>query len=392
MTTAARPARGTRPANRRELIVAAAAELFRARGYEHVSMGDIAEAVAVGPSALYRHFPGKQQLLAEVVRVGLDAMTDLLDGLDLTDRATALMALAGISLDHRDLGVLFQREVKQLEGPERQALETDVRGIGRRLADRIGAARPDLSAQQLDVLAWAVLAVVVSPSFHQLELPRAEYEQLLARMTGTVLDGRLTSPLGAPAEPPPGLLPRARREAVLAAAVRLFAERSYAAVSLDDIAAALGIAGPSVYNHVPSKIDLLVTPLRRGTAYLHVQVADVLAASADQVSALRGLLRSYAEFAFGHHDLVDLLISEVRNLPDDERHATAVAQREYIDEWVHLFTQVHSGIDATTARIQIQAALALVNDSARTRHIRTAAGALDLVTELGEQLLGLPPR
>ncbi|HEY0572939.1 MAG TPA: helix-turn-helix domain-containing protein [Pseudonocardia sp.] len=61
------PPRGTRPLNRRQLILAAAAELFYRRGYPNVSMGEIAEAVAIGPSALYRHFRGKQELLSEVV-------------------------------------------------------------------------------------------------------------------------------------------------------------------------------------------------------------------------------------------------------------------------------------------------------------------------------------
>src|SRR4051794_36691947 len=67
MTTAARPARGTRPANRRDLIVEAATELFRTRGYQPA----------------------------------LDPMAELLRELDLTDRATVLPALARITLDHR---------------------------------------------------------------------------------------------------------------------------------------------------------------------------------------------------------------------------------------------------------------------------------------------------
>ncbi len=67
-----RPARGTRPANRRQLIIAAAADLFSRRGYAGVGMGDVAEAVAIGPSALYRHFRGKQDLLAAVVGGALD--------------------------------------------------------------------------------------------------------------------------------------------------------------------------------------------------------------------------------------------------------------------------------------------------------------------------------
>ena len=68
MTSVLPPARRTRPPNRRELILAAATELFAVRGYEYVGMSEIAEEVAVQPSALYRHFAGKEQLLAEILR------------------------------------------------------------------------------------------------------------------------------------------------------------------------------------------------------------------------------------------------------------------------------------------------------------------------------------
>jgi AcrR family transcriptional regulator len=69
-----RPRQGTRPRNRRALILAAASELFSAEGYPRVSMEDIATAVAVSPSALYRHVRGKRQLLTEVV---LDAFASI---------------------------------------------------------------------------------------------------------------------------------------------------------------------------------------------------------------------------------------------------------------------------------------------------------------------------
>ena len=72
----ARPARGTRPANRRQLIVDAATDLFSRKGYAAVGMGDVAEAVAMGPSALYRHFRGKQDLLAAVVGDALNTLDD----------------------------------------------------------------------------------------------------------------------------------------------------------------------------------------------------------------------------------------------------------------------------------------------------------------------------
>jgi AcrR family transcriptional regulator len=390
MTTAARPRRGSRPTNRRALIVAAATELFRSRGYEHVSMGDIAEAVAVGPSALYRYFPGKHHLLTEVVRAGLMQVDTSLAGLDLTDRAEALAALARIALDHRHLGVLWQREARHLPPAEQTRLRAEVRGIAHRLAERIAPVRPELSGQAHDLLAWAVLSVLLSPSFHQLQMPRPAYEALLADLAGRVLDAQLPAGLGPASEPPAGLLPRSRREAVLAQAVRLFAERSYASVGIEDIAASLDIAGPSVYNHVPSKIALLITPLHRGTSYLQVQLSEVLATADDAGDALHGLIQAYTHFAFQHHHLVDLLITEIRNLPDNDRQAASLAQREYIAEWVYLLQEIHPELDPTTARIQVQTALTQVNDAARTAHIRAATGATDVVVELCRQLLALP--
>ncbi len=65
--TADGPVPRTRPRNRRALILTAAAALFAERGYERVGMSEIAEAVAVRPSAIYGHFAGKQDLLYNVI-------------------------------------------------------------------------------------------------------------------------------------------------------------------------------------------------------------------------------------------------------------------------------------------------------------------------------------
>jgi len=50
VTSVLPPARRTRPPNRRELILAAATELFAARGYEYAGMSEIAEQVATHAS------------------------------------------------------------------------------------------------------------------------------------------------------------------------------------------------------------------------------------------------------------------------------------------------------------------------------------------------------
>lgn len=60
-------ARDRAKAERTDAILAAAAELFAARGYSGVSLEDIGAAVGVSGPAVYRHFAGKQALLAALL-------------------------------------------------------------------------------------------------------------------------------------------------------------------------------------------------------------------------------------------------------------------------------------------------------------------------------------
>ncbi|MEU5762966.1 helix-turn-helix domain-containing protein [Nocardia sp. NPDC047648] len=72
-----------RPANRRELILSAAAELFFRDGYVGLSMKEVADAVAITPGVLYRDFVGKQDLLQAAASAGLTAVeTTLQDQLE----------------------------------------------------------------------------------------------------------------------------------------------------------------------------------------------------------------------------------------------------------------------------------------------------------------------
>src|SRR5437870_2671177 len=52
---------------RRDQILAVAAQLFAKHGFHGVSIADLGAAVGVSGPALYRHFPGKEALLAEML-------------------------------------------------------------------------------------------------------------------------------------------------------------------------------------------------------------------------------------------------------------------------------------------------------------------------------------
>ncbi len=116
------PARGTRPRNRRELLRAAAADLFAQHGYANVSMADVAAAVNVGTSAVYHHYAGKAELLYDVIDGALERAASGLPTSPEGELPEVAGILSALILDDRALGVLWQRESGNLGKAERGRL------------------------------------------------------------------------------------------------------------------------------------------------------------------------------------------------------------------------------------------------------------------------------
>lgn len=369
--------------------MAAAAELFGTQGYENVGMSNIADAVQVRPSALYRHFPGKESLLDEILGQSVTKLEAVLAASDLTT-AAGQRELAEYAVSSRPVAALIQRDLPHLSQASRRQVRSRLRQVGMLVAERISAARPALGAQSADLLAQAVLAVLQSPAFYPLQRP-SEVCGELAVLVERVVSAHLPAEFGRAKVQPSdaGLLPASRREALLARAIALFAERTYAGVRVEDVAASLDIAGPSVYNHFKSKSDILVTALERGAAYLAVQAADTLATATSPAAALQAFLAGYCGFAMEHPALIDLMMSETRSLPEPARGAVVEAERQYVAELVHLLRQVHPDLTPTAAHVQVQAALMIANDVARTSRLRSLAGLAEAVTDACVQSLAL---
>ena len=82
------------------------------------------------------------------------------------------------------------------------------------------------------------------------------------------------------------------------AAHRLFAERGFAAVTTEDIAAAAGISISTYFRHAPTKEGLLVAPVRRA-------VAEVVASYSDRPTdepAAEALIQLFVENTRGRTD------------------------------------------------------------------------------------------
>ncbi|MEZ0049894.1 AcrR family transcriptional regulator [Mycobacterium sp. MAA66] len=382
-----KPARGTRPSNRRELILIAAEDLFYRNGFANVGVGDIADAVAIGPSALYRHFGSKQELLAQVVTDGLDATDKMLAESSPATHALAANVAASM-IEHRSVGILWHRESRNLPPDSRAAIRSQVRDIGARLAAMIVGERPNIGAAEADLLAWCVLGAGTSISYHNLELPEPDFSRLLTALIVAVLEADVPTLLERTVEPAiTEILERSRRDTIITRSVKLFVEQGYSNVGIEDIGAAVGIAGPSVYNHFDTKADILVAAMERGDEWLRVDMNRTLARATDSSDGLRRLVTSYCEFVFEYPQLVQLLITEIVQLPPEEQHRMRTAQYQYVAEWVRLVRSAYPGCDATSARIRVQAVINMINDIALTGHLRCYDNSSDALVGIGMNLL-----
>ena len=147
------PARGTRPRNRRELLRAAAADLFAEHGYANVAMADVAAAVNVGTSAVYHHYVGKAELLFDVIDGALERAASGLPADPAGELPEVARILAALILDDRALGVLWQREAANLGRAERARLGKRFMYINTWLATALEARRPELPAAEAELLA-----------------------------------------------------------------------------------------------------------------------------------------------------------------------------------------------------------------------------------------------
>lgn len=351
------PSERTRPGNRRELIVGAARSLFFEKGYGRVAMGDIATEVGVGASALYRHFPGKQDLLAEVLLADVTSFAEAVA--QVRDDGDPIAALSEVALAHRELGVLWTRETRHLG--------EDVR---RDVLDRIDAAIGDLGeiTGSTDLSARVMLSVLLSPSFHRVELDElARLIAAVASAAGVAAHAELSTP--APSARRPVTRKVSRREELLASGLGLFAERGYPAVGIEDIATEVGLTATSIYRHFPSKVDLLIAGINRGADWVRLDLDRALSRSATPRVALQDLATSYIGLVLDHPAVISMMLTEIGHLPATEHRRIRQEQRDYIDEWVRLLEQIHPSDSANEARVRTHAVLTIAHTCGRDPHL-----------------------
>lgn len=357
------PKKTLRPRNRKAQIIAVAREQFGRSGYHNVSMEGIASAVGITAGALYRHFPNKQELLAQAMIEGSLSIITILDEIDRTDSKVICMALVRYGLDNNFRSLLFDQEARNLTAERRMETRAGMLEIMNRVAGALRHERPELSVPDSVLLGWALASIAFSPARQRTTLPRKRFEDLLA----TLFDVVRTAPV---LPEKPAAQPQAtsnfshisRRESLMGAAITLFDQRGYRSVTMDDIGAVAGIPSSSIYTHFDSKAEVLQAILVRANETLRLGLVHALRNAESREDAIARVVHSYTSSVISPDSAIAILIEETANLPEEAQASTQTAQREYIDEWVHLI-----GGETAEARATVLATTGMINDLTRVR-------------------------
>ena len=140
---------------------------------------------------------------------------------------------------------------------------------------------------------------------------------------------------------------QAREEAIIRVVNLLLAEKGFEAMTVDEVAASVGIAKASLYKHFPSKEDLaaaaMVSVMRRAQAFIATLPAD-----AAPVAKLRAVVRWTMEVK---------LAGEMPSLPsqNSKLRAALLGNRDYMDGLMEVSDALGGWIEAAQAEGAINA-------------------------------------
>ena len=140
---------------------------------------------------------------------------------------------------------------------------------------------------------------------------------------------------------------QAREDAIIQTASALLAQKGFEAMTVDEVAASVGIAKASLYKHFPSKEDLaaaaMVSVMRRAQ-----DIIATLPADAAPVAKLRAVVRWTMEVK---------LAGEMPSLPsqNSKLRAALLGNRDYMDGLMEVSDALGGWIEAAQAQGAINA-------------------------------------
>jgi len=197
--------------------------------------------------------------------------------------------------------------------------------------------------------------------------PRQARSQLAAQALVGTGDGRWPS-AGKAAGDATGTARRARRrearrEAILQVATPLFVRRGFAATSLDDVAAALGLTRPAIYHYFPDKHQILLEIVERGFANLSKEAREIAGQKGRAIDKLERIFTLHLARVAADPQAIFLVIAEAQDLAPAARATLRRRRQAYETVLSSLLEEAVSDGDivASDPRLLIKAMVSMAN-------------------------------
>jgi AcrR family transcriptional regulator len=191
-------------------------------------------------------------------------------------------------------------------------------------------------------------------------------------------------------------MPSERKDAIREAALTLFAERGYKGTSMEDVGRFVGIRGPSLYNHISSKQDVLVD-IMMTTMYELLGGFDDANVGRDAEDRLRRIMGAHVSYHALHPRDVRIGNREIPNLDESARNKIVQLRSDYENKWRRL---IDSGMEegafsVSSTRLAVYAILEMgigVSQWYRPDGPMSLNQIADQYGEMAARLLGIRPR
>lgn len=178
--------------SRREQILATAAELFAARGFHGVSVGELGAACGISGPGLYKHFPSKDAILADML-VSISEELLSVGRARSEASATPAEALAKLvdwhiefALGNKALIVVQDRDWASLPVEAREKVRSLQRAYVELWATSLRGVHPKVEAKEAQARVHAAFGLLNSTP-HSAFLPAAQMREVLRDMAVTAL-------------------------------------------------------------------------------------------------------------------------------------------------------------------------------------------------------------
>lgn len=162
---------------RERQILEAAAALFYDKGFHGVGVDEIGERVGVSGPALYRHFAGKDQILASLFSETIEELIAA-TAVVYTDPERDLERLVRhhveFAINQRHLVNVYQREEKSLVEPWRKHFQRRQRVYASRWEDALRRCFPEATDTRIAAAAQASIGMIHSVAHWPRDARRAE--------------------------------------------------------------------------------------------------------------------------------------------------------------------------------------------------------------------------